>query len=314
MNLSGVDRQAVSEVTSLKHHAKPAITGAAKTRHSELSNLHSAVAVSAINLSSATVYPGDLSFHGGKMVEYAESHPIYLFSTSAKCTTISCWGNPATFLQNLAASQLIHIVDQYTNNSAPNRYTLGSSFHHSIGPSSKTAPLTDKDMAAYAHAAAKSSGSGYGHIYHIFLPPGQDVCFSATGGVCYSPDNPATFSFCAYHGSADFSDVGHVLYTVEPFQNVSGCRLQPGTPNGELIDSTVSVLSHETVETITDPDGTGWWNSTDDALDGQEIADECSYILASTGSFDAPSFAIGAKHYAVQREYDNTRHACTEAP
>jgi len=29
--------------------------------------------------------------------------------------------------------------------------------------------------------------------------------------------------FCGYHSSADFKDIGHVLYTVEPYQNVSGC-------------------------------------------------------------------------------------------
>jgi hypothetical protein len=46
-----------------------------------------------------------------------------------------------------------------------------------------------------------------------------------------APDNNATFAFCAYHSSVDFSDVGHVLYSVQPYQNVPLCQVQPGTPN-----------------------------------------------------------------------------------
>jgi len=103
-----------------------------------------------------------------------------------------------------------------------------------------------------------------------------------------------------------------VLYTVEPYQNVGGCQVESGTPNGELVDSTASVLSHETIETITDPDGTAWWNSTSNAMYGDEIADECEFI--TTTSFDVPVFTVGSKSYGIQRQYDNKRHACTEAP
>jgi hypothetical protein len=67
-----------------------------------------------------------------------------------------------------------------------------------------------------------------------------------------------TFAFCAYHSSVQFKDIGHVLYGVEPFQDVPGCSVRPGTPNGQLVDSTNNSLSHELFETISDPDGTAW--------------------------------------------------------
>lgn len=108
------------------------------------------------------------------------------------------------------------------------------------------------------HAVASKEGSGYGHIYHVFLPPGQDECFSHPSKVCYSPDDPKTFVFCAYHSSVQFKDIGHVLYSVEPFQDVPGCSVRPGTPNGQLADSTNNSLSHELFETISDPDGNTW--------------------------------------------------------
>jgi hypothetical protein len=144
-------------------------------------------------------------------------------------------------------------------------------------------PFTDTDMQALVHAVAVFTAedhhrqTGYGHEYHIFLPPGQDKCFDSTFTQCYSPDNPNSFFFCPYHNSMDFSDIGHVLYSVEPFQNVEGCSSRPGTPNGQLADSTNNVFSHETFETITDPDGTAWLNILDNGLFGQEIGDECSF-------------------------------------
>lgn len=315
ITVNETDRRAAQDATAQKHHAWPANTDAAKQGpRSELSNGHNAskAVSSAAPAESPTRYPGDLSYQGGPVVEYAESHPVYLYLKTG-CTTPACWGSPAAFLENLGASEIIHVVDQYTHNSANHRYTVGDSFHTTIAAPSKTSPLTDADMQAIAHAAAAVRGqSGYGHIFHIFLPPGQDVCFTATDGTCYSPDNPNTFYFCAYHGSADFKDVGHVLYTVQPYQNVAGCQVESGTPNGVLVDSTASVLSHETFETITDPDLDAWWNTTSLPLGGSEIADECEFV--STTSFDDPVFYVGGKKYAIQREYNNNRHGCTETP
>ena len=112
-----------------------------------------------------------------------------------------------------------------------------------------------------------------------------------------------------------------MLYTVEPFQNVSGCSVRPGTPNGQLIDSTDNVLSHETFETITDPDGTAWFNFTSVALGGAEIGDECSFFVVipsgpntAQAFFDPSVSTIGFHRYAVQPEYTNNEHACASNP
>lgn len=123
-------------------------------------------------------------------------------------------------------------------------------------------------MLAVVHAVAAALGmpNGYSNEFHVFLPPGQDECFYLSFKVCYSPDDLKTSYFCAYHGSADFGDIGHVLYSVEPFQDTFGCSSRPGTPNGRPADSTNNVLSHEVFETITDPDGTGYWNFLDNGI------------------------------------------------
>jgi len=321
---SPADYEAAGKATSVKHHAWPANTEAAKTiKITGLSTAHRDSADATPNAaapdSGGRRYPGDLEYHGGPVVVSMESHAIYLHPNGG-CTIAGCWGNPEGFLRDLGKSDFIHVVDQYTGRTAHNRYTVAEEATNiNYTPPSK--PFTDADMVALVHAVVVSRAedhdyeTGYGHEYHVFLPPGQDECFDTTYSVCYSPDIPSTFFFCAYHGSMDFQDIGHVLYSVEPFQNVLGCNVRPGTPNGFLADATNNVLSHETFETITDPDGTAWWNSLDNGLFGQEIGDECSFLFGfPPTAFDPSNVTLNGKPYAVQPEYNNADRACTTRP
>jgi hypothetical protein len=314
------DKAAAANVTNLFRSATPAHTSRAKASRAEgVLTLHP----SSLKKNSddndrpgdssgqdRLRFPGDLSYQGGAVVDSAQSHDIFLLP-NGKCPISQCWGDPQGFLKAVSNSDLIHLVDQYIGLRANDRYVLGIGAKVTYTPGSN--PLTDNDMLAVVHAVASLSGdSGYGHIFHVFLPPGQDECFDSTFSVCYSPDNPNSFFFCAYHSSGDFSDIGHVLYSVEPFQNVPGCQVRPGTPNGQLADSTNDTLSHELIETITDPDGTAWFNFTDDVLLGEEIADECAFVVfTTTNAFGDPFvYRIGNKLFATQPEYSNELHAC----
>jgi hypothetical protein len=268
--------------------------------------------------SQAVRFPADLEDQGGPTVRSAEHHAIFVDPT-AQCAPNSCWGDPIGFLRDLSESQFIGVTDQYVNASAPDRYPDGANYYlPAYAPSAGSGnPFTDADMALAAYAVAASTGSfGLGHIYHLFLVPGQDVCFDSTFSVCYSPDNVNTWAFCAYHGSAMDAAGNVVLYTVEPYQNVPGCNVRPGTPNGQLVDSTNNVLSHETFETITDPEGSAWWNSLDNGLYGQEIGDECAFLTftATSAYFDPSIVRLNRKLYAAQPEYSNALHACTTIP
>jgi hypothetical protein len=249
-------------------------------------------------------FPGDLTYNGGAVVDFAESHDIYMLP-NGKCPVSKCWGDPERFLADLGKSDFIHITDQYVGQQSSDRYTLGQSSSTTFTPPGK--PLIDAEMQVIVHAAASKTGqTGYRHIYHVFVPAGQDVCMDSTFAVC------ASNVFCAYHASADF-DIGHVLYTVEPFAAVDGCEVKPGTPNRTLIDSTNNVLSHELIETITDPDGDAWWNNTAVGLFGEEIGDECSFVVfVPNHAFSDPDIIIAnGRKYALQPEYNNRQHGCT---
>lgn len=246
-------------------------------------------------------YPADLSNPSHRAVlTSAKSNNIYVNCSAA------CWGYPWNFLTNLGHSNFIHIVDQYVGTNSNGRYSAGTA--SSIPKPALPAILGPTDILAFVHAAARTHGSGYGYVYHLFLPKGQDVCLSTTQ--CYSPNRQSTFVFCAYHGSADFAGIGHVLFTVEPYQNVPGCSVAHPSSHGALVDSTANTLSHELIETITDPDSDAWFaqNSLIDL--GAEIGDLCE-----EPAFNYQAFTLyNGVSYAIQPEYSNKYHACATAP
>jgi hypothetical protein len=303
ISVSATDKTAASEVTSAPKHALglSSVNRKALWASGKPQTLSSAVTTLPI-IPPPGFYPGDLSNPGGgPTVQTAASHNLYV-----NCAP-SCWGYPGVFQNNLNHSDMIHITDQYTGTSANNRYTVGTS---GLVVGSFPPILYDADIYAIAHAGATIFGNGYHEIYHIFLPPGQDVCFTGSSPLeCYSPDNLTTFYFCAYHGSVDFSDIGHVLFTVEPYQNVNGCNVVQPSPNGGLIDSTADVLSHETFETITDPDIDAWYNYFALDLLGAEIGDECQDF-----DFGYGKVSLNGKNYEIQPEYSNSQHGCAFSP
>ncbi len=259
--------------------------------------------------------PADVQYHGGQVVDTATQHALFV-NPSKACPAEACWGDPIGFLTDLSYSRFIHVSDQYVNSEDSNRYPVGTNFIvPGYAPSAGSGmPFTNLDLALAAYfVASQTGGFGYNNIYHLFLVPGQDVCYDNTFSTCYSPDNPNTWSFCAYHSSVQDSAGNVVVYTVEPYQNVPGCSVAPGTPNGQLADSTNGVLSHETFETITDPNGDAWWNSLNNGMYGEEIADECQFLLftATDVYFDSEVVRLNRKLYAVPPEYSNEQHACS---
>jgi hypothetical protein len=261
---------------------------------------------SAPDVFSLGFFPDDMIRRGGAVVLSAQSHDVFV-----NCPGSLCWGNPTpnSFLTFLGTSNFVHVLDQYAGSTANNRYTVGTAVAVTYSPLfSKT--LSQGDILSIVHTAAKLLGKvGYGHIYHVFLPKGIDTCFDPFpfGGGCYSPDNPGTFAFCAYHESVTFSDIGHVLYSVEPFQGpISGepsCAIPAGSPNGQLIDSTSTTLLHEFFEAMSDPDPNTGFAVARGPQSFMEVGDVCEGVLGIT--------SFSGHNYETQLIYSNKEHECT---
>jgi len=232
----------------------------------------------------------DLNNHGGPVVTGATQYNIYV-----NCAG-TCWGSqpPSTFLTNYNASSMIHITDQYVGRTSNSRYPYGGGFQVNYNTSGT---LSDQDMYNIVYTVARTYGTGYNHMYHVFFQQGVQECSNDAGG-CYAVSG----GYCAYHDYVDFSDIGHTVFSFEGYQNISGCQVSGSDPNGILVDSTASTLSHEETEAITDPDLNAWWNSNT----GEEIGDLCA-------GYDG-NVSLNGHSYNIQREYSNKYHGCTFSP
>jgi hypothetical protein len=248
--------------------------------------------------------PFDLTFGGGPVLTDATSYNVYV---NCQSTPANCWGSgtltPGTFLKDLNLGGFIRLANEYTKSDALGHFpvkemkTTATFAKNTNGVPTATRPNI---FAILADAVHTTGVSGLRAIYHVFLPQGTDMCQSST--VCYSPDNRATWVFCAFHGAVNFAQASgpplHVLFSVEPYQALSGCQFFGQTPHG-VIDATASTLSHELIETMTDPDLNAWSN----ALFGFEIADIC-YAFATNQ-------LLNGHNYFLQSEYSNRQHNCT---
>ena len=242
--------------------------------------------------------PFDLTDFGGPVLTTAMSYVVAVNCISPS-TPATCWGtgdlSPTTFLRDLNRSDYIRLANEYIGVDALQKFPAGEMKTRMTFATPNRASMQEV-LNIVADAATRTGKTGYGVIYHVFLPQGTSMCIAA--GNCYSPNDPASWTFCAFHGSANLSPERHVLFTVQPYQGVDGCRLASQMPNG-LIDATASALAHELFETITDPDLDGWSN----ALFGYEISDMC-FAFGSNR-------LLNGHQYFLQMEYSNKVHMCT---
>jgi hypothetical protein len=158
------------------------------------------------------------------------------------------------------------------------------------------------------------------HLYMFFLPKGVETCFSAIngagGGTCSINAKPG---FCGYHAFASPPLVADMNYAVVDSPTTWTCSSDAGTntggnqtPNNNIdADSEISIASHEISETITDPQGSAWFDSSGT---GGEIGDDCSYIFGDSAGFQGTSGhlynqIVNGHHYFVQLEFSNRDYA-----
>jgi hypothetical protein len=135
------------------------------------------------------------------------------------------------------------------------------------------------------------------NIFFVFTP--KNV------GSCYSSNSCSYSNWCAYHSWSTLSNGTVIRYANMPYaawSNTCNVSNQP-KPNGDEVDYTINVLSHEHNEAITDPEGTAWFDAR-----GQEDGDKCAWTFGSTtGAFNQ---TINGNHYYLQQEWSNKSSGC----
>src|SRR5690242_16421590 len=122
-------------------------------------------------------------------------------------------------------------------------------------------------MQAEVAKAISANGwpSGMGAEYFVFAGDGISTC--------YNSSSCAFTQFCAYHSHYG-SGSSTVLYANQPYtgHNLSACGGGNYPNNDSAADATLSVVSHEANETITDGLGNAWYDAA-----GYENGDKCAW-------------------------------------
>jgi hypothetical protein len=144
-------------------------------------------------------------------------------------------------------------------------------------------------------------------IFFLLTPNGLGSC-EASGPDDCALGGATSGSYCGYHSSTPDDSI---LYAVIPYNAVSGhCQSDNPRPNGSTADPTLSTLSHEHNEMVTDPLGTAWIDSS-----FNEDGDLCltEFGPSRGGSGDrAWNQVIHGGHYYLQEEWSNDDSSCRQ--
>ncbi len=153
-------------------------------------------------------------------------------------------------------------------------------------------------------------------VYFMVTPEGFGSCFGAGPSDC-SLGGSANAGYCGYHSFFGTTIAVPGLFANIPFNaEPSHCQSGNPRPNGSTADTSLSTLSHELSEAITDPfpagagnPQTGWVDSNPSSPTFQEeIGDLCATSFGSalgSTSFGAYNETIGSGHYVLQEEWSN---------
>jgi hypothetical protein len=134
-------------------------------------------------------------------------------------------------------------------------------------------------------------------IYIMYFPSNVDPT-DGTDSSCIVP----TGKYCAYHYSYAATGGQNVRYAVMPDMEAGSCNSGCGPPG---FASFTDVSSHELIEAITDPDGTGWYDDGAPSND-QNNCGEIGDICAVGGTQETATI----NGFMVQKEWSNKNKAC----
>ncbi|MGA9859827.1 MAG: hypothetical protein WBQ18_18325 [Solirubrobacteraceae bacterium] len=132
--------------------------------------------------------------------------------------------------------------------------------------------------------------------------------FTAKGIGSCSGSSCSFSQYCAYHSWIGSGSTA-TLYANMPYADTVPSACDAGQhPNNDDADATLNVTSHEHNETITDEQGSAWYDRS-----GNENGDKCAWNFGSAlGSTPYGQYnqVINGHDYYLQQEWSNNRSGC----
>ncbi len=159
------------------------------------------------------------------------------------------------------------------------------------------------------------------HEYFLLTPPHVESCFSndptQSYGGCSAGIVPfnTLAAYCAYHQNTATSTM--VFYANMPY-DADNPHCQDGNyPNGLISDGEINGgLSHEHMESVTDPIPNDAWTNGAGADQGEEVGDQCNRQrgtqLGTAPNGSPYNQVINGHFYWYQEEWSNYTHSCVQ--
>jgi len=140
-------------------------------------------------------------------------------------------------------------------------------------------------------------------VYFLVTPNGLGSCTDASSMSC-ALGGSAT-GYCGYHSETPDG----ITYAVIPYNAVPDhCQSNNPRPNSSTADPTISTISHEHNEMVTDPNGNAWIDGRGDE-DGDLCLTNFGPALSGAGA-TAWNESIHGGHFFLQEEWSNADSSC----
>ncbi|HWX97862.1 MAG TPA: PKD domain-containing protein [Solirubrobacteraceae bacterium] len=167
--------------------------------------------------------------------------------------------------------------------------------------------LTDAQLRAELtkFVAEKKLPADQAHEYFLLTPEGVESCFeeSVEAECSANVTELEHQTYCAYHGDIHLEGGGNIVYSNDPFVNGKHCD-EPHHINGPSDSALFGGMSHEHVESITDPEPNNAW--TDWGKLTGEIGDKCR-TFEPASEFGTPLGKTGPENLTYNQEINGDR-------
>jgi hypothetical protein len=259
-------------------------------------------------LGAATVSQFGIQYHGGQILNNPNGVNVYLI-------WYGNWGTDTaktilpSFISGLNKSPYFSINNTYADSTglaATGKVNLAGQY--SYPTTTLGTNLTDANILTLAKSSLGQSGIPAAvdpnALYFVLTAPGIN---ETTGFLT---------KYCGWHSSETMDYLNTVptpatppatnmkySFVGDPASNAACDAQTTASPNLNVgADAMTSIIAHELEETVTDPDGTSWWNSTT----GYENGDQCAWKFGTTTSSTTTASLIGTVSAVVNNGATNS--------
>lgn len=271
-----------------------------------------------------------IRFHGGPVMSQVSAIYIIWYGDWSTNKDPSNNGNAKTILRNAVYGLANHpstLTGDYSGITRGASSPLGC-FNQSTSTTCSTATVSVKDVSSkniYETTDASSQGTSFGDagvlaIVNKAIAAKNWTSLTTNTAASTSTDPNAIYlvltssdinetsgfltQYCGWHNYSSSTNLKYA-FIGNPNRNLAACTAQSVSPNNNpAVDGMVSVIAHELIETVTDPQLNAWYNGR-----GYENGDMCAWtfganLSSSSGAYynvTLPNISPGNSNYLIQR-------------